>query len=80
MNRVIRSIELIERIDYLIRLKATGCPKEFASRLGISKVKLYRTLNVMKVLDAPLEYSSALQSYVYIEMVRFEFGFSKNMP
>ncbi|WP_103068719.1 hypothetical protein [Aquimarina sediminis] len=75
MNSVIRQIELIERMDQLIRLQATGTPEDFAYRLRISKTKLYRILNIMKELNAPLKYDFTLQSFVYAEEVGFRFGF-----
>ncbi|WP_101445021.1 hypothetical protein [Aquimarina sp. MAR_2010_214] len=65
----------MNRIDQLIRLKATGNPVELAERLGISKTKLYRIINIMKELNAPLEYDVDLKSYVYVKAVGFKFGF-----
>ncbi len=75
MNVIIKQIELIDRIDQLIRMQATGNPIELASRLGISKTKLYRIINTMKALNAPVEYDIALESFVYAEAVGFKFGF-----
>ncbi len=71
----IENIERIQRIDQLIRLQATGTPKELASRLGISKGRLYRIINTMKALNAPIQYSISLQSYIYEEEVDFRIGF-----
>ncbi len=75
MSVVIKQIELIARVDQLIRLQATGNPEELASRLGISKTKLYRTISTMRALNAPIIYNVALQSFVYEEAVGFSFGF-----
>ncbi len=75
MNVIIQQLTLIERVDQLIRMQATGTPIELASRLGISKTKLYRVINTMKALNAPVVYDVALQSYVYEEAVGFQFGF-----
>lgn len=75
MNIIIKHIEIIERIDQLIRLQATGSPEDFAARLGISKTKLYRVIGVMKKLNAPIEYDNSLESFVYVESVAFAFGF-----
>ena len=75
MNGIIKHIELIERIDQLIRLQATGTPLELASKLEVSKTKLYRIIRTMKLLNAPIEYNIALQSFVYAKAVGFEFGF-----
>ncbi len=75
MNVMIKQIELIERIDQLIRMQATGNPVELADRLGISKTKLYRTINTMRELNAPLVYDMTLQSFIYEKSVGFSFGF-----
>ncbi|WP_025665147.1 hypothetical protein [Aquimarina megaterium] len=75
MNLMVKQIRLIERVDQLIRLQATGTPEELISKLGISKTKLYRIINTMKTLNAPIEYDITLQSFVYVEPVGFTFGF-----
>ncbi len=75
MNVIIKQIELIERIDRLIRMQATGSPDELAYKLGISKTKLYRVIKVMKQMDAPIEYNFSIQSFVYEQSVGFTIGF-----
>ena len=75
MTKIERQIELIERLDRLIRLQATGNPKQLARRLEISKASLFRVFEVMKRLNAPIVFDIALQSYVYEEEVNFRFGF-----
>ncbi|WP_103864114.1 hypothetical protein [Aquimarina sp. I32.4] len=62
MNVIIKQIKTIERMDQLIRLRATGAPETFAHRLGVSKTKLYRTIDIMKTLEAPIVYNVTLQS------------------
>ncbi len=71
----IQQLELIERVDQLIRLQATGSARDLAYRLGISKTKLYRMINIMKELNAPVEYDVTVQSYVYQEEVSLRFRF-----
>ncbi len=75
MHITLQHIELIDRIDQLIRLQATGTPQELATKLDISKTKLYRIINIMKALKAPLEYDLTKQSFIYAETVRFTVGF-----
>ncbi len=72
---VIKQIQLIERIDQLIHMKATGSPIELCNKLEISKTKLYRIIHVMRKLNAPVVYNVAEQSFVYEEAVGFKFGF-----
>lgn len=75
MSAIIKQIELIKRMDQLIRIQATGTPVALAIKLGISKTKVYRLIHIMRALDAPIEYSYAAQSFVYEEEVKFRFGF-----
>ncbi|GAA4273849.1 hypothetical protein U6A24_02090 [Aquimarina gracilis] len=77
MSIIIKQIEIIERIDQLIRLQATGTPSQLARRLEISKTKLHRTITIMRELHAPIVFDLTIQSYVYEEEVGFEFGFYK---
>jgi DNA-binding IclR family transcriptional regulator len=73
--KFIATLERIERVDQLIRLKATGTPKELAARLGISESAWYELLSTMTVLGAPIYYSNERKSYCYKEEVKFVYGF-----
>lgn len=75
MSSIEKQIELIARIDQLIRMKATGNPAELAHRLEISEASLFRILSVMKRWNAPIAYNERLRSYFYDEAVEFKFGF-----
>ncbi len=75
MNIILKQIELIQRIDRLVRMQATGPAEDFAYRLGVSKTKLYRIISVMKQLDAPIMYDFKAQSFVYEKAVGFRVGF-----
>jgi hypothetical protein len=75
MNKLFHQIELIEQIDQLIRLQATGTPQTFAERLKISSSSLYRLIEIIREMGAPIEYSIASQSYIYKIEVDFVCGF-----
>jgi predicted DNA-binding transcriptional regulator YafY len=75
MNILQKQIELIERIDQLIRLKATGSPKELAEKLKISESTVYRTIETKKELGAPVIYDINCQSYKYTSRVKFHCGY-----
>jgi hypothetical protein len=62
---LLKYIDRVKRMDNLIRLKATGCANEFASKLGISPSQLFQDLKEMKQLGAPIQYCSVRKSYVY---------------
>jgi len=55
----------IARIDYLIRIKATGTPAQLAERLGMSERSVYEYINLMKELGAPIKFNSYRQTYYY---------------
>jgi len=75
---IVKYLQRIERIDQLIRLNATGTPKELAERLGVGETVLYETLALMKQYGAPIYYDKGMQSYYYKEPCTFEFTFKKN--
>jgi len=68
--------ERIERIDQLIRLKATGSPKEFAKKLGISKSSLYEYLNYLKDKGGPIEFDKEVNTYYYTHRIKFTLKYS----
>ncbi|TSE10095.1 MULTISPECIES: helix-turn-helix domain-containing protein [Aquimarina] len=78
MKILIQTMQLIQRIDQLIHLQATGTPDQLASRLGISRTKVYRIIKFMKDLDAPILYDLHSQNFIYAEAVGFRFGFYQN--
>lgn len=75
MAKLNKTIELMQRIDKLIKRKATGAPQELAERLSISKASVHRVIDVMKDFGAPIEYCISSQSYIYTKEVAFYCGF-----
>ena len=71
MNKILKQIALIERIDQLIRLKATGTPKTITRRLDLSESSFYRLIDTIKEMGAPVEFSLKDQSYIYSDDVDF---------
>jgi GTP-sensing pleiotropic transcriptional regulator CodY len=47
---LLKSIERLQRIDYLIRKEATGTSDEFAEKVGICRSMLMENLREMKEL------------------------------
>ena len=72
---LLKKRERIKRMDQLIRLKATGTPKQFANRMGLSKRRIFQLINEMKEADAPIYYDREHNSYCYEKEVEFVFGF-----
>lgn len=75
MSQLIKQLNLIKRVDWLVRMKATGTPKQLARRLNVSESKVYRIIDLMKNLDAPISYDYTVQSYVYDTKAKFICGF-----
>jgi hypothetical protein len=72
-------IRRIERIDQLIRLRATGRPSELAKKLGVSESQLYEVLNIMKdEFGVSIMYSRTLQSYYYTKDIKFKCSFEED--
>ena len=80
MRQFIKQMELLERIDQLIRLKATGRPKNLAERLQVSEATVFRTIETMKAMNAPICFDIARQSYIYTEATQFQCGFFLKGP
>lgn len=72
---LINYVNRLQKLDRLIRLKATGNPKELAKKLGLSERIIYEYINTMKEMDAPIRYSFTYRSYVYTEEGNFNLGF-----
>lgn len=70
-------IQMLNRMDHLIRMRSTGSPGDFAGKLSISERSLYNYLALMKELGAPVRYSRAGESYFYEENGRFVLEFEK---
>lgn len=70
--------EELERVDRLIRLKATGSPKELAERLQISERHVYRIINQLKEIGCPVYFDKDRCSYCYSNEGKLIFKFSNN--
>ncbi len=73
--KLFETLQMIERVDQLIRLKATGTPTQLAQRLQLSERSIYNVIEIMKEMGAPIYYNRSRRSYCYEENVKFKFGF-----
>ena len=73
---LIEKLELIQRVDALIRRKSTGSPTQLSYKLEISKRNIFNIINTMKEMGAPIRFCKQLDSYCYEEKVTFSFGFN----
>ena len=75
------NLAVMDRIDFLTRLRATGSPNSLACRLGISTSTLNEYIAYMRrTLKAPIRYNKYTQSYYYEFLPDFYLGFEKERP
>ncbi len=72
---ILKYIKKIKRIDLFIQSRATGTPNDFAKKLNMSKSALYKYLNLMKEMNAPIRYNNITESYYYEDNGSFEIGY-----
>ncbi len=53
---LLEQIELLKRIDALVRRKATGTSKQLANRLGISRTSVFRYIKYLKTFGGSIAY------------------------
>ncbi len=63
--RFLDQLEMLQRVDQLIRRKATGTPTDLASRLAVSRASVFRYINDLRDFGAPVEYCRFRESYYY---------------
>lgn len=74
---IMKYLEKMKRMDYLIQRKATGTPDEFSKKLQINRSTLMRYITELKDLGAPIYFDASRQSYCYEQEGILEFGFRK---
>ncbi len=70
-------IERFKKIDYLISIRGTGTPAQFATKLEISESMLYEYLKVLRDQGAPIAYDNDRQTYYYEKKGGFKFSFEE---
>jgi predicted DNA-binding transcriptional regulator YafY len=71
----LRKLEVIERVDKLIKLNSTGTADDLSKRLCISRRSVYNILELMKKMGAPIEYSQTRSTYYYSYQCDLVIGF-----
>lgn len=75
MLNIFSDLFFLQRIDYLIRTRATGSPKSLAERLDTSENSVYRLIENLKTQGLPIEYDRRNQTYFYSTPVKWNFEF-----
>ena len=73
----LQQLERLKRVEKLIQLQATGTPKQFAKKLGVSENTLYEDLNILKEMGGDIAYSRSLLSYCFKSNTRLQIGFTQ---
>ncbi|GAB3250595.1 hypothetical protein GCM10027347_08470 [Larkinella harenae] len=69
-----------EALNYLIRRRATGTPKELAEKLGISERAWYKIRDeLVNDLGVPLAYCAVRRTYYYAEEGELVFQFRRKL-
>lgn len=63
--KAFEQLERLKRMNRLIKDEITGTPEEFAERLGVSSSHLYRCIEEIKELGAPVSFSRSRRTYYY---------------
>lgn len=61
----LKQLSVLKRLNYLIKIEATGTADKCAKKLGISRATFFRYRNTLLEIEAPIEYCYDRQSYVY---------------
>lgn len=67
--QLLKTVQQLEHLNYLIRTHSTGNPSAFASRLQLSERQLYRLIEELRDLGFPIRYSVKQHFYYYSEDV-----------
>lgn len=70
---IFERLEQLARLDQLIRLKATGTPKQLAEKIGLSRRQLLRDIAQLRETGFPIEYCRYEMCYYYADVVKMNF-------
>jgi biotin operon repressor len=66
---------LLQRVDHLVRTRATGSPKSLASLLKVSECSVYRLIDRLRNMGLPIAYDKQARTYYYEEQVKWNVEF-----
>ena len=73
---IIHQIERLQKLNKLIEQERTGTPSELASRLGVSRSKLYELLGGLKSFGKNVAYRRSYQTFYYTDERKLEIAFA----
>lgn len=72
--KLIEQLQLLDRLDSLIRRKGTGNYQHLATRLGVAPRTVYNLMDALKEFGAKIEYCKTRQSYYYENDIELDFS------
>jgi hypothetical protein len=72
---LLNKLELLQRLDGMIKRKGTGRPSELANKLQTSERNVYKLISLLKEMGGPIYFDTFRDSYCYYEDVSFQVGF-----
>ena len=63
--RFLEQLNKLKRIHLLIKRKGTGTPEKLAERLNSSRASIFRDIETLKKLGAPIKYDRDRPGYYY---------------
>ncbi len=76
---MIKYIDRLEYIHFLIKTKSTGSPEQLAKKMQVSKRTVYEYLKALEYLGAQIRYNTQLESYIYEISGDFQFRYKKKL-
>lgn len=70
---IINDLFLLQRIDHLVRARATGTPKQLAGRLQTCERNIYRLIGHLRDIGLPIAYDKQRDTYYYAGEVQLRF-------
>lgn len=70
---IFQNLFLLQRLDYYIRIRASGSPAQLAARLNVSKRNVFRLLGALREQGFPIAFDKQLNTYFYETPVRLHF-------
>lgn len=71
--QIFEDLFYFQRIDHLIRTRATGSPDDLARRIGLSRRHLLRLISALREQGFPIAFDKCRNTYYYTESVKIRF-------
>ncbi len=72
----IKNLERLQQLHKRIEQENTGTPKELASYMSISERLLYNLIDMLKDVNAPVNYSRSRKTYFYGDFFELQVNIS----